>query len=142
MTIVPLVRRVGRVTAWQGVDGVLLQLRADGLPAGTHGLHLHAVGDCSDPGEFTASGGHVDPAGRAHGFLHPGPAHAGDLPNLYVHTDGVARADIHSTRISVGVLEDHDGAALIVHAAPDDYQSQPIGGAGSRIACAAFASRR
>jgi Cu-Zn family superoxide dismutase len=31
---------------------------------------------------------------------------------------------------------DADGAALVIHANPDDYRSQPIGGAGDRVACA------
>ena len=37
-------------------------------------------------------------------------------------------------------MGDHDmrgpGLSLIVHANPDDHVSQPIGGAGDRIACA------
>lgn len=31
---------------------------------------------------------------------------------------------------------DKDGSALVVHAKPDDYRSQPSGDAGDRIACA------
>jgi len=30
------------------------------------------------------------------------------------------------------------GSALLIHAAADDYLSQPIGGAGARVACAAI----
>ena len=33
-------------------------------------------------------------------------------------------------------LRDADGSALVIHASPDDHMSQPIGGAGGRIACA------
>ena len=32
-------------------------------------------------------------------------------------------------------LKDADGSALVIHANPDDHMSQPIGGAGARIAC-------
>ena len=47
-----------------------------------------------------------------------------------------------SLRISLGEASgrlnilDADGSALIIHASPDDHSSQPIGGAGARIACA------
>ena len=32
-------------------------------------------------------------------------------------------------------LFDEDGSALVIHENPDDHISQPIGGAGARIAC-------
>ena len=32
-------------------------------------------------------------------------------------------------------LFDADGSALVIHAKPDDYQSDPAGDAGGRIAC-------
>jgi len=32
-------------------------------------------------------------------------------------------------------LLDEDGSALVVHAGPDDYASDPAGHAGDRIAC-------
>jgi Cu-Zn family superoxide dismutase len=32
-------------------------------------------------------------------------------------------------------LLDEDGSALVIHAGPDDYQSDPAGDAGGRIAC-------
>jgi Cu-Zn family superoxide dismutase len=33
-------------------------------------------------------------------------------------------------------LKDADGSALVIHAAADDQTTQPIGGAGERVACA------
>ncbi len=129
--------RIGEVFAWQGRGGVLIQVRSQGLPPGTHGVHVHAEGDCRDVGVFKASGGHVG-GGGPHGFLHPDGTHSGDLPNIYAHDDGRAQADYFSAALSLSDLTDLDGAALIIHAVQDDYQSQPIGGAGVRIACAAF----
>ncbi len=32
-------------------------------------------------------------------------------------------------------LFDGDGAAIVIHAGPDDYRSDPAGAAGARIAC-------
>ncbi len=129
---------IGEVTAQAGVMGVLLQIRATGLPSGFHGLHLHAVGDCSDLGVFKRAGGHIKHTGHSHGYLHTTGVHRGDLPNLYAHIDGVANADFFATELEFSDLRDADGAALIVHAEPDNYWTQPIGAAGARIACAAF----
>jgi len=39
-------------------------------------------------------------------------------------------------KLEPGSLLDADGSALVIHAAPDDYRSQPAGAAGDRIACA------
>jgi Cu-Zn family superoxide dismutase len=32
-------------------------------------------------------------------------------------------------------LLDADGAAVVIHAQPDDYKTDPAGNAGARIAC-------
>ncbi len=130
----------GEASAWQGTEGVLLQIRAEGLPSGWHGTHLHRTGTCSDIGKFTASGGHVEGKGGPHGFLNADGTHAGDLPNIYVHDDGTANVDFFTSAITFDDLLDPDGSALVIHAARDDYQTQPIGGAGVRISCAAFST--
>ncbi|MET3437180.1 superoxide dismutase family protein [Sphingomonas sp. 1185] len=123
-------------------SGVLLRIEATGLPPGWHGMHFHEKGDCSSAG-FSSAGGHVHAAKPVvHGFLVPGANDAGDLPNLFVRADGSATVELHSTLVSMTgaggrpALNDADGAALVIHAEPDDYRTQPIGGAGARIACA------
>jgi Cu-Zn family superoxide dismutase len=79
-----------------------------------------------------------------HGLLNPDATEAGDLPNLYVAADGSANAEIFSSYVSLGgaagraSLTDADGSALVIHAAADDHRTQPIGGAGARIACGAI----
>lgn len=79
-----------------------------------------------------------------HGLLNAEANDSGDLPNVHVGDDGTLTAELYSTLVALGktetgvMLADADGFALVLHAAPDDYQSQPIGGAGARLACAAF----
>ena len=131
---------VGTVAFHQAPHGVIVAVDAHGLPPGPHGIHLHAVGECSP--DFTAAKGHVNPGGAKHGLRHPDGPDSGDLPNLYVAADGTAKAEFYTTRIAVEssaddepALLDEDGAAVVVHANPDDHISQPIGGAGGRIAC-------
>ncbi len=134
---------IGRAIFQQGPTGVLITIEMDGLPesaAGWHGTHLHSIGDCSNE-DFTSSGGHINPDGRSHGLLNPdGPDNA-DLPNIFVHADGTARAQAHTTMVSLdgrdGVphLFDSDGSAIVLHDNPDDHVSPPIGGAGARHVC-------
>lgn len=130
--------RVGSVLAWQGATGVLMEIDAQSLPPGGLGLHLHSKGTCEDIDSFQESAGHVGSEEGAHGFLHPNGPHRGDLTNIYVSPEGRARVDVYSSLISLDQLSDSDGAALVVHESRDDYQTQPIGGAGRRIACAPF----
>lgn len=120
-------------------DGALVRVDLGGLTPGWHGVHVHMMGDCSDAKDgFKASGGHLDPAGMEHGFAHPSGFEAGDLPNLYAGADGRAVAEFYRSGLSTAMLIDQDGAAIVVHASPDDHETQPIGGAGARVACAAF----
>ncbi len=124
-------------------NGVLLDvtLEAGVLPAGNHAMHIHETGDCSDvDAGFEKAGEHYNPAGAEHGFIpEPGP-HAGDMPNIMV-VDGQkseVSAFNHMVRFEEGdaPLFDDDGSALVIHAGIDDYESQPSGDAGDRIACA------
>ena len=40
---------LGEATFREGPSGVLLQVKIAGLTPGWHGMHFHAMGDCSDP---------------------------------------------------------------------------------------------
>lgn len=133
---------IGQVTVTAAPNGVILRVQAKGLTPGWHGMHFHEKADCSDPG-FKASGGHIHAKTPAvHGMLNADFSHAGDLPNLYVNADGSATVELYSTLVTLNgggalpALLDADGSALVIHANPDDYKSQPVGGAGDRVACA------
>lgn len=131
----------GTVTVIAAPKGVVLRIDAKGLKPGWHGLHFHEKGACSDS-KFTSAGAHVHAANPAvHGLLNPQANDAGDLPNIHVGTDGMATAELYSTLVTLNgssapALMDADGSAVVIHASPDDHKSQPIGGAGDRVACA------
>lgn len=134
----------GTVTIIGAPKGVLLKVEATGLPPGWHGMHFHEKADCSTSG-FAGAGAHVHAATPVvHGFLNAEANDNGDLPNLHVAADGKATVELYSTLVALQpgtgrpALLGPQGAAVIIHANPDDYSTQPIGGAGARIACAAL----
>ncbi|MDX9875435.1 MAG: superoxide dismutase family protein [Spongiibacteraceae bacterium] len=138
---------VGTAELVSGPNGMVITLNLKGLPSGEKAVHIHAVGTCDDHGEgFKHSGGHLNPDHWKHGFLNPEGPDKGDLPNFFVHSDGTARAQMFTTLASLdgsvgGQVLDADGAALVIHEKGDDHQSQPIGGAGDRIACGVIKAR-
>ena len=129
---------VGTATFTQVGNVVRIVLEAKGLTPGLHGVHIHAVGKC-DPPDFTSAGAHFNPNGKQHGALNSQGSHAGDLPNLNVAADGSGRLETANEQISLGTgtssLWDADGSALVVHAAPDDFKTDPTGNSGARVAC-------
>lgn len=129
---------IGILNIVSGPNGLLLEVTIDpnGLTPGWHGLHLHAVGNCDDLGVFKNSGGHVGMVKGGHGLLNPNGPEGGDLPNIWAAIDGSAGYEAFTTLTTAAALADGDGAALIIHEARDDHMTQPIGGAGGRVACA------
>lgn len=128
---------LGMVTLTQGPQGVLVSADLSGLPPGGHGFHIHAVGACTP--DFSAAGSHFGPGEESHGFLHSTDMHAGDLPNVYAHADGTARADVFTADVTLAAgdarsLFDSDGSAIVIHEKPDAY-GEDVGSAGARIAC-------
>jgi superoxide dismutase, Cu-Zn family len=126
---------IGSVRAWQTAGGVTLRIDASGLPHGVHGIHVHSVGRC-DPPDFASAGPHWNPLAKQHGMNNPAGAHAGDLPNVDVAANGVLGATLTVPGASMASLIDADGASLVIHAAADDYMTDPSGNSGARIACA------
>lgn len=104
-------------------------------PGQEHGLHIHEKGDCSS-GDGMSAGGHFNPHGKPHGHPSSSERHAGDLPSLSANKQGRAKVQVEVDGLTVApgpasVI----GRAVIVHADPDDYKTQPTGNAGARLAC-------
>jgi Cu-Zn family superoxide dismutase len=143
---------IGQAVFTEGPRGVMirLELAANALPPGWHGVHLHGIGDCSDRAAgFQASGSHVGHGEQRaqHGLMNPAGPEEGDLPNLFAAPGAPFGAEFYLERATLATefdrrsrfsLLDEDGTALLFHANADDQQTQPIGGAGARIACAAL----
>ena len=125
--------RAGAVSLTESGDKAWLAIDASGLPPGTHGMHVHAVGRCDVP-DFASAGPHWNPTDRKHGLENPDGHHAGDVQNATIGPDGRL---FKMVGIPTGAM-DEDGFALVIHAAPDDQRTDPSGNSGARIACAAF----
>ncbi len=129
----------GSVQFRQAGNAVEVVASLSGLAPGLHGFHVHEKGDCS-AADGTSARGHFNPAGKPHG--HPGHGHAGDLPMLQADAQGRAQlqAMVPGLRVEPGA-SGIVGRAVIVHAAPDDFQTQPTGNSGARVACGVIAPR-
>jgi len=125
---------VGTVELTQMQNGTLVRATFENLPEGTHAFHIHTTGQCEPP--FTSAGGHYNPANAKHGFDSQGGPHAGDMPNIHVPASGQLTIEVFNTYLEVDdQLLDQDGAAVMIHDHADDYETDPAGDAGPRIAC-------
>lgn len=136
---------VGMVELTSVEDGVQIQVQIQGFDAavsggerGQHGFHIHETGNCTAP-DFSSAGGHFNPTSAGHGLLDPDGPHAGDLPNLWLETDGSADYSVTTNLVSLAPGErnllDGDGSAFVLHSGADDYRTDPSGDSGSRLAC-------
>ena len=128
----------GKVTLVpMGAGGVHLTGTVGGLPANsTHGFHIHEKGDCSAV-DGSSAGPHFNPFTSVHGRANAGDHHSGDMDNVVSNAEGVVQLNVHVGGVTLGggSVNDIAGRALVVHAAADDYTSQPAGNAGARVAC-------
>lgn len=119
-------------------QGIRVVIDVQNMPPGVKAAHIHTTGRCDGP-DFQSAGGHWNPYDRQHGRENPQGQHMGDMPNLIVGQDGTGHLEVTITDAWIeggrAPLLDDDGAAVMIHAGPDDYRSDPAGDAGSRIAC-------
>ena len=134
-------RAMGTATATQAGDAIRIRVDGMNLPAGAHGAHVHMTGQCTAPG-FESAGGHWNPTGADHGKDNPAGMHKGDLPNILIGTNGGGTLEYSIPDAGVSgsgdAMLDVDGAAMVIHAGPDDYRTDPSGNSGARIACGVF----
>lgn len=131
-------QNIGTAKIVPAKKGVKIEVNVSQLPPGKHGIHIHAVGKCEGPA-FTTAGGHLNPDTKKHGKDNPEGAHAGDLLMIEAKPDGVAKATLLDTVVTLGdgpnsLLHD-GGTSIVIHEKEDDYKTDPAGNSGSRIAC-------
>jgi Cu-Zn family superoxide dismutase len=118
-------------------NGVLVTGTLNEVSPGPHAIHFHTVGKCEPP--FETAGGHFNPTAKQHGIMNEAGHHAGDMPNVVMPEEGQGVIQIFAAGVSLapgeGSLRDEDGTAVVIHAGPDDYKTDPSGASGDRIAC-------
>lgn len=119
----------GKVSFFNACKGSLVVTEIFNLPStnGVFAMHIHngtaCTGNENDP--FADSGSHLNLTGEEH------PFHTGDLPALFSN-DGYAWTAVYTDRFCPSQVKGH---AVIIHAHPDDYHTQPSGNSGDKIAC-------
>jgi Cu-Zn family superoxide dismutase len=123
---------VGSISFTELGSSVVIFTQVSNLPAGFHGFHIHAVGQCDASGEtpFASAGAHYDAGTAEH------PNHAGDLPSILVMSSGAGTMTVATDRFTVADLLDADGSAVVIHADADQFTADAHNGnSGSRLAC-------
>lgn len=131
-------KSLGLVEIVETMAGVLMVVKLKGLPPGGHGFHIHETGKCE--GDFQSAGAIYNPLGAKHGFLNEEGPMVGDLSNLIVGPGGDVEVELLSPFVTLNKaaeesLFDVNGSSLVIFEKPDDYQTDPDGKAGQRIAC-------
>ncbi len=124
-----------RFTQKEGVVKMVVDVK--NLTPGEHAIHLHQKADCS-AADGTSTGGHWNPAGSDHGKWGAEHFHMGDIGNLTADANGNAHLVFSTDKWCIGcddASKNIIGKGLIIHAAADDFHTQPTGNAGGRVGC-------
>ncbi len=117
----------GKVNFYQKSNHVLVEACINGLPetaSGFFGFHIHEGTDCNGK-DFANTANHYNPENSPH------PSHSGDLPPLILCNGGTCLT-VATDRFKV---QDIIGRTVVIHNLPDDFNSQPSGNSGNKIAC-------
>ncbi len=131
---------VGQVSITESKYGMVFSPSLKGLPPGLHGFHLHQNPSCAPKekdGKMVpalATGGHYDPSDSKRHDTPWGDGHLGDLPPLFVDTEGNANQPVLAPRLKIADIAGH---SLMVHVGGDNHADHPaiLGGGGARMAC-------
>lgn len=124
-----------KVEMTQVPEGIKVVTTASGLkPGSVHGYHVHETGKCEGP-DFKSAGEHFNPMESKHGGPAAGVNHLGDLGNLVADKKGIAKSEVIIRDANKDPVAQYVGKAVIIHAKPDDLNTQPSGDSGDRIAC-------
>ena len=130
----------GIVTFSASGSSVDVHVLATGLmPGSVHGFHVHENGNCASA-DFLSAGGHFNPEHKAHG-RQDADHHAGDMPSLLADPNGAIDARFTLNGVALGGTDGFVGHAVILHAGPDDFQTQPTGNSGARLSCGVIAAQ-
>ena len=123
-----------------GGSSVDVHVTASGLlPGSIHGFHVHDVGNCASA-DFLSAGDHFNPTHKPHG-PQDHPHHAGDMPSLLADPSGKIDARFTLEGVTLGGVDGFVGHAVILHASADNFDAQPSGNSGARIACGVIAAQ-
>jgi len=128
----------GRAAMFEKDGNVTIEVKINGLDAGTHAIHIHEKADCSSA-DGKSSGGHWNPTFEDHGKWGDETGyHKGDIGNFEVGEDGIGTISFTTSEWCIGCGDEKKdvlGKAIVVHQGTDDFTSQPSGAAGARISC-------
>lgn len=119
-----VVKDIGTITASESRYGVVFTPALHDLPPGIHGFHMHVNPSCApkeQDGKMVpalAAGGHFDPGKTGKHEAPWGDGHLGDLPALYVGTNGLSTQPVLAPRLKMSDLPGH---SLMVHAGGDNH---------------------
>ena len=123
-----------------GGNSVDVHVTAAGLqPGSIHGFHVHDVGNCASA-DFMSAGDHFNPTHKPHGPQDK-PHHAGDMPSLLADPTGKIDARFTLEGVTLGGVDGFVGHAVILHATADNFDAQPSGNSGARVACGVIAAQ-
>ena len=131
---------IGQVSISESKYGMVFTPSFKGLKPGMHGFHLHQNPTCESKekdGKMVpalAAGGHYDPLDTNRHDTPWGKGHLGDLPAIFVDSEGKASQPVLAPRLKA---KDIAGRSLMVHVGGDNHADHPapLGGGGERMAC-------
>ncbi|WP_442592955.1 superoxide dismutase [Cu-Zn] SodC [Parapusillimonas sp. JC17] len=139
---------IGSVSISESAYGLVFTPQLKGLEPGVHGFHIHENPSCkpaTKDGKPVAAGGagdHFDPEKTGKHGAPWGDGHIGDLPAIYVDSNGASTNPVLAPRLKK--LSDISGRSLMIHHGGDNHSDspKPLGGGGARVACGVISAQR